>query len=52
VLEALPQLCFSTEGACDITEPSNLGRACEGDRVDLASRHFGDDVEHARIVNF
>jgi hypothetical protein len=50
--KALPQLDFPTEGACDIAKPSNLGRACEGDRVDLASSHFGNDSDHARIVNF
>src|SRR5262245_31870271 len=50
--ETLPQLRFSTEGACDVSEPSNLGRACEGDRVDLAGSHFGNDSHHARIVGF
>ena len=50
--EALPQLRFSTEGAGDIAKPSNLGRTCEGDRVDLARRHFGNDSNHARIVDF
>jgi hypothetical protein len=51
-LEALTQLRFSTEVMCDIAEPSNLRRACEGDSVDLAGSHFGNDGEHARIVNF
>jgi hypothetical protein len=51
-LEALPQLCFSTEGACDIAESPNLGRACEGDRINLTGSHFGNDSDHARIVNF
>ena len=50
--EALPQFRFSTEGACDVAEPSNLGRACEGDRVDLAGSHFGNDSNHARVVDF
>jgi hypothetical protein len=50
--ETLPQLRFSTKGACDVSEPSNLGRACEGDRVDLAGSHFGNDSHYARIVGF
>jgi len=50
--EALPQLRFSTERARDIAEPSNLGRTCEGNRVDLASSHFGNDGDYARIVDF
>ena len=48
----MPQFRFSTEGACDIAEPSNLGRTCKGDRVDLARSHFGNDGDHARIVDF
>ena len=32
--------------------PSNLGRAREGDRVDLARSHFGNNSDHARIVDF
>jgi len=51
-LEALPQLCCSTQGACDIAEPSNLGRACKGNRINLARSHFGHNSDHARIVNF
>ena len=50
--ETLPQLRFSTEGARDIAEASNLGRTCEGDRVDLAGSHFGNDSNHARVVDF
>ena len=45
--ETLPRLRFSTKGSCDVTEPSNLWRACEGDRVDLAGSHFGNDSNHA-----
>ena len=50
--QALPQFGFSTEGAGDITEPSNLGRTCKGDRVYPAGSHFGNDGDHARIVDF
>ena len=50
--KTLPQLRFSTEGAGDVAEPSNLGRAREGDRVDLARSHFGNNSDHARIVDF
>ncbi len=50
--QPLPQFRFSTEGACDIAEPSNLRRTCKGDRVDPAGSHFGNDGDHARIVDF
>ena len=50
--ETVPQLRFSTEGAGDVSEPSNLGRACKGDRVDLAGSHFSNHGHHARIVGF
>jgi len=50
--EASPQFRFSTEGARDIAEPSNLGRTCEGDRVDLAGSHFGNDSDYPRVVGF
>ena len=48
--QPLPQFRFSTESECDIAEPSNLGRTCEGDRIHPASSHFGNDGDHARIV--
>jgi hypothetical protein len=41
--EALKQFRFSARRAGDVAEPSNLGRAREGDRVDSAGSHFGDD---------
>jgi len=50
--EALKQFRLSAGRAGDVAEPSNLGRAREGDRVDLASSHLGDDSDHARIVRF
>src|SRR5262249_36809718 len=50
--EALSELRFSTESAGDIAKPSNLGRTCEGDRVDLARSHFGNDSNHALIFDF
>jgi hypothetical protein len=50
--EALPQFCFSIKGARDMAEPPNLGRACEGDRIDLAASHFVNNGDYLRIIDF
>jgi hypothetical protein len=51
-LEGLNQFRFSAGGAGDFAESANLGRACEGNRIDLACGHIVHYRDHARIVDF
>jgi hypothetical protein len=50
--QASLQFRFSTRRAGDVAKSSNLRRAGEGDRVDPAGSHLGDDGDHAGIVRF
>src|SRR5262249_39721570 len=48
----LPKFCLSTGRTGNVAEASNLRSTCEGDRVNSACGHLGNDTHYAGVVGF